>query len=69
MSYAETAEIVQDMPACEDFDHSRLQNYRGMDFDRKWNHSPDADAQKLRGRAVKLVNQAGACAAERRASK
>lgn len=39
MSYAETAEIVQEMPAYEDFDHSQLQNYRGMDFDRKWNHS------------------------------
>lgn len=39
MSYAETAEIVQDMPAYEDFDHSRLRNYRGKDFDRKWNYS------------------------------
>jgi len=39
MSYAETAEIVQDLPAYEDFDHSRRQNYSGMDFDRKWNHS------------------------------
>ncbi|MBP1736932.1 MAG: hypothetical protein H6Q60_813 [Oscillospiraceae bacterium] len=39
MSYAETAEIVRELPAYEDFDHSRFQNYRGMDFDRKWNHS------------------------------
>lgn len=39
MSYEETAEIIQELPAYEDFDHNRLQNYRGMDFDRKWNHS------------------------------
>lgn len=39
MNYEEIAEIVQSTPAYEDFDHSRYQNYRGMDFDRKWDHS------------------------------
>ena len=39
INYEATAEIVQSTPAYEDFDHSRYQNYRGMDFDRKWDHS------------------------------
>lgn len=39
INYKESAEIVQSTPAYEDFDHSRYPNYRGMDFDRKWDHS------------------------------
>ena len=39
INYEATAEIVQSTPAYEDFDHSRYPNYRGIDFDRKWDHS------------------------------
>jgi hypothetical protein len=39
MSYEETAKIIQDAPAYEDFNHNKKNNYRAADFDRKWNHT------------------------------
>jgi hypothetical protein len=39
MSYEETAKIIQGYPAYEDFNHSKINNYRAKDFDKKWNHT------------------------------
>ena len=39
MSYEETAKIIKDAPAYEDFNHRKHNNYRAMDFNRKWNHT------------------------------
>lgn len=39
MNYEEAAKIVQSVPAYEDFNHERKNNYRARDFDRKWNHT------------------------------
>ena len=39
MDYEEIAKIIQDIPAHEDFKLNRPQNYRAMDFKRKWDHT------------------------------
>ncbi len=39
MQYEELADIFNDAPAHEDFQHNNYNNYRAMDFDRKWNHT------------------------------
>jgi len=39
MEYEEITKIVQDNPTYEDFNHDRYNNYRSIDFNRKWNHS------------------------------
>ena len=36
MNYEETAKIVQETPAYEDFNHDRYNNHRAVDFKRKW---------------------------------
>ena len=39
MSYEETAKVIQGTPTYEDFNHSKKNNYRAKDFDRKLNHT------------------------------
>ena len=39
MDYEEVAKVIQDIPAQEDFKHNKPQNYRAMDFARKWDHT------------------------------
>lgn len=39
MNYEEVAQIINETPAYEDFNHSKQNNYRAKDFDRKWNHT------------------------------
>lgn len=39
MSYEEVAKVINESPAYEDFNHSKHNNYRSKDFDRKWNHT------------------------------
>ena len=39
MNYEEVAKVIQGTPAYEDFNHSKKNNYRAADFDRKWNHT------------------------------
>lgn len=39
MDYESVATLVNEVPAFEDFNHSKQGNFRAMDFDKKWNHS------------------------------
>lgn len=38
MDYEESTKVIKSIPTYEDFNHRKKNNYRAVDFDRKWNH-------------------------------